>query len=657
MRPKRIPAFLYNPSVWLYLILILFGALFMVMSIANHYFFRTTAFDYGLYNFAWRDYAHFHISPCPIYHVVQGQSPTLMQDHLSLILFLLVPFYWLFNWLTGSYTLLLVQTLMILWSGWAIYKLIKLKSGDVWLGLGALLYYFLLSGRYSAFQADFNLAIFCVCFVPIFLYYFEARRFGLACLFFVLSLFSREDMPLWFLFIFIVLIIWHWKERRTVQMCLWYMTGCVVYFIVLFKVLIPFFETPDHPYAIFNYGALGKNPLEAIQFIFRHPIDTIILFFRNHSGDPHFDWVKTEFYLVYLISGGLLLLVRPYYFIWFIPVMAQKMLNDDFIRWSFMGSYSAQVITLLPISVFMVVSVIRSKRWRYISSVALCVMAWTVTAFMMEHSNRVLKWSSTLKENIFDPHFFDTSFDPGKIHKLLRSVPSGAKVSASASLIPHLAQRQTIYHFPDVGDAEYLAVFSTPDYYLMSKGLYNAEVYKYVFRSDWNLIGSEESFFLFKREPNHLKNYLPTDSIACEVEKQAPGDKDFIATDGQLVENTIGRDSTRSHSGKYSIKLSKGSKNGMVFKDGNIQTGDLIRVSVWRYSEDGKSGTLVIYYDKNRDLYLCSANGQNKDSRGWEELVIFMMVPAEHRDFKIYVMPEGGGTAWFDDLKIVRYRR
>ena len=92
-----------------YLVLIVFGILLFTMGILNHYYFRTFTFDYGNYNFAFWDYSHFRISPMPTY---PGKG-NFLQDHFSFTLMYFVPVYWMLNWITGTYTLILIQYIQI----------------------------------------------------------------------------------------------------------------------------------------------------------------------------------------------------------------------------------------------------------------------------------------------------------------------------------------------------------------------------------------------------------------------------------------------------------------------------------------------------------------------------------------------------------------
>ena len=456
-----------------YIIMLLFGCIFFTTLIGNHYYFRTYAFDYGVYNFAFWDYAHFHVSLIPCLEVVGNSRMTFMQDHFSLTFWYFVPLFWIFNWLTGSYTLLILLALFILWSGWATYKLIKLKTNDEWLAVISVLYYFLLQGRYSSFASDCNILIIICCFVPLFLFYFELKKYVVAGILLILLLFSREDMPIWFIFIFLVIGTWHWKDKRVLALCVGGILVCIVYFIVLFKAFIPMLETPNKPYTLFQYSVLGKTPTEALGYCIMHPIDTFKLLYINQFHNPVFNNVKEEFYLVYLISGGFILFFRPQYFIWFIPVIAQKVFNDDEGRWGINGYYSITIVTLLPISVFLIISKFKLRWLRYSFSILVCIMALSVTWYKMNINNRAVPWGTTIKENMFDPAFFHPDYDAGLIHKVLKLIPPDAKLSASSSILPHVSQRSYIYEFPDFKGADYIAAFTFKDYYVSSDSAYS----------------------------------------------------------------------------------------------------------------------------------------------------------------------------------------
>jgi len=482
-----------------YFVIGVFGCIFYTMVIANHYYFRTYAFDYGTYNFAFWDYSHFHVSINPIYRVNENVHMTFLQDHFSLTLLYFVPVYWLLNWITGTYTLLLIQVTLILWSAWALFRLIKLKTNDDWLAVLSVLYYFLLQGRYSSFDLDCNIDILVCCFVPPFLFYFESRKYLAASILFFLILFSREDMPLWFIFIFFVIIIWHRKDKKIVKYCIYGILTSIIYFILVFKVFIPMCETPDKHYSLFQYSALGNTPFEALVQGIKHPIEACRLLFVNPYKDRTYDGVKKEFYTVCFLSGGFLLFLRPKYFIWFIPLIAQKMFNDEPIRWGIIGYYAIPIVTLLPISVFLIISGFKIKWLRYSLSVIVCLLALSVTWYKMNIHNRALVWGNTVKENIFDPEYFHPGYDASKIHSDLKLIPPDAKICASQCILPHLAQRRYVFEFPDVEDAEYMAVFTYRDYYLTDDRTYKKVLDQYILNPAWKIIAYDPPFLLMKK--------------------------------------------------------------------------------------------------------------------------------------------------------------
>ncbi len=476
------------------IILGFFGLLFFFIGLYNHYLFKTFTYDYANYNFAFWDYSHFRISPLTTFR------GNFLQDHFSFTLMYFIPIYWLLNWLTGSYTLIIIQTSLILIAAWYSHKFIKLKTQNTWLSSGVLLYFFLLFGRYSSFGTDVNLAIISACFIPIFLYYFETKKYLAAFVILMLSLFSRENIPLWFISIFIVLIITHYKDRKAVLFSFAGIFISLIYFILLFKIFIPAIETPEVKYQLFNYSALGSTPGEALSFLIQHPLKSLKYLFVNHLENPDYNGVKLEFYWVYFISGGFILLLRPQYLIWFIPIVAQKVYNDDFFRWGLATYYSVEVVTLLPISVFLVLSSIRLKKQQTILSVAVCICSLGMTIHKMDSSNQKVPWTFyKAKIKFYDKSFFQPPFDVGKVNQLLQQIPQDAKVSSSNLITPHIAQRQYIYFFPTVKDAEYIVFSMLDDNYLLSAEDNKKHREQYLNNPEWELINKEYPVFLLKK--------------------------------------------------------------------------------------------------------------------------------------------------------------
>ncbi len=633
--------------------MVVFASLYYTIAITDHYLFRTYAFDYGPYNFAFWDYSHFHITNCRIYNIIHANK-TFFQDHFSLTLIYLVPIYWLFNWLTGTYTLILIQVTLVLFGGWGIYRLVLLKTNDGWLAVCAVLYYFLLQGHYSMFGGDCNILVMASSLLILFVYFFEKEKYIPATIFFLLALISREDIPLWIIFICIVLLTWHRNERTKIYTNLILIAVSLTYFILMFKVFIPGIETPGEQYSLFNYTALGKTPSDAFSFILHNPFRIFGMLFYNFSNDANYNGVKKEFYLVYLISGGFLLFLRPRYFIWFIPVILQKMLNDGPMRWSIEWHYSIQMTTLLPISVFLIISEIKQSRLKYRLSVIVCFLTLCTTVYKMNPVHHRMYWSNITKANPFTKKFFTHDFNATQVHKDLELIPPDASVSASAAVLSHLAQRKYICEFPNIYDAQYIAAFAYSDYYEVSQQDYNTEFYKYVFSPDWNIINDDSPFFIFKKEPNKSP-FIRYDSIVCNAETISADKQFYIASNGDKLDHAETRDSAIVRHGKYSMRLDKDHSYEMVYSKEFGNENSIVQVTVWCYSKKNNFGYFVAGTESG--IYMPFQSDINTDTNGWKQVVIYLAISKYTHHFNFYLWNKDQEPIWFDDLKFVTFKR
>lgn len=636
-----------------YFILGFFGFLMLFMGIANHYFFRSFVFDYGNYNFAFWDYSHFRISSMPTY------PGNFLQDHYSFLLFYFVPIYWLLNWLTGSYTLIIIQNLLIIIAAWYSYKIILLKSRNTYLSIGVLLLYFFLLGRYSTFACDTNLAVMSACFIPIFIYYFELRKYVIASIIFILSLLSRENIPIWFIFIFIVLIINHRKDKKAVVLSVTGIVISILYFLLLFKVLIPGIENDEKQFTLFNYAALGPNPGDAFEYIIMNPWETVKLFFINHLDNPKYDGIKTEFYLVYMISGGFILLFRPKYIIWFIPVVAQKVLNDAPIRWGILTYYSIEIVTLLPLSVFMTLASIRSVKLQKTLTITVCLASLITTIYKMDRVHRVVPDSfRPEKEKVYSSEFYQSDYNLKETHKLLKKIPKTAKVSASEDFFPHLAQRFNIYFFPEVNDAEYI-VFSVFDDYFRKSHMENEKIRNsYLNSPDWEIIAEEFPVFLLKKkqipstEIHYLeRSFFDSDTLFCDFENIDFVNQIVLFDSGSKADVTKKLANEQVKSASHSLLLTGEQKYGDAIEFNDIDEIRYIISSVWAKG-DTKNANIAVNLGNGNQYVSTQVVEENED--GWKKIQIEFWVPIK-RQKKFYMHLYNGNkdSIFFDDFKII----
>ncbi len=636
-------------------LLVLAGVIYGIICFYNHYLFRTFCFDYGVYNFAFRDYAHFRISACTLYpqpHI------NFLQDHISFTFWIFIPLYWLLGWIFGTYSLMVIQTALILTGGWFVYRLVELKTGQTRMALPALLLYLFFYGRWTSFDADCNLAIMASSMIPVFLYYFEQKRFLPMYLVLAFILLTREDMPLWTLFIALYMLITGFRDKAVRNNSLIVMAASSIYFMLIFKWIIPLTENSFKQYSLFNYTSLGSNPSEALTFIFTHPFKTLALFFENTSGNPVFDYTKLEFYLVYLIAGGYLLFFRPLYLLWFLPILARKMLNDEPLRWSSETYYSIEFVSLLPVAVFCIIGNFRSPSLRTWMLWLVLAGSLGITVYKSLPGEHKSPFWYDKKHGFYNSSFYKAGFNAGKIHRNLNQIPGNVAVSASGSLATQLAWRDTIYHFPRVEHARTIAVFSDRDTYPYNQTDFDSLLYTFRFNGNWTTIADEYPLLILEKSgtpaSGNLRTGMDTTLYFCNAEKPAPDGKSLLA-DGNLVfgnADALSREASKS--GTNSIKLDESAQFGFTTVVPEVKAGERFVITVWQ-REGNASGRIIAtatgpsaYYNADQEVVM--------KAEGWElirkDVRITQTWPGQ--ELKIYVWNNTQEPAFFDDLRIMR---
>ncbi|MES2679357.1 MAG: DUF2079 domain-containing protein [Bacteroidota bacterium] len=478
-------------------ILVFFTLIVTGATVLNHYFFRSYAFDFAVYNFAFFDFAHFNVSPCPIY--LFTYNVTFLQDHFSLTLMLLSPLYWLLGGITGTYTLLVLQGIIVSAGGWAGYRLILFKTENKKLAMLVLLYYFIVLGRLTAFAADCNLAIIGSAIVPVFLYYFEKNRLVPATACFLFLIFNREDFGLWLIFICAFLMILHRKEKVKLQFSTLLFLLSVLFSVLIFKVLIPSLEDENKKYSLFNFAALGATAPDALLFMLKQPLEALKLLFVNHSGSNYYDGIKTEFYIVILVSGGLLLFLRPLFLIPILPLIAKKMYNDEPIRWGIESYYSVEIISILPVLVFLVIAGLKNEKLKLIVASVVCVSSLCMTLIKLTRpaENHTALLGDVQKTNFLSGDFYRSPYDVGEIYETMKLVPDTAIVSASGKLTSHLAFRKRLYFFPRIDNADYILLLKKNDNWPISQDRADTTV-AYLLKYNWEVLSEKKDIICLR---------------------------------------------------------------------------------------------------------------------------------------------------------------
>lgn len=458
------------------------GVVYCLISLVNHYLFKTYALDLGLYTHAMYDFLHGRIDDCSMF---KDQPQSILGAHFDLYLFFLSPLVFVF----GSYTLLVVQIVAVLLGGWGVYKLIGLYTDDDWLPILATAILFFSFGVIHPFAFDYHSNVLTAMMLPWLLYFIKKQQFWQSSLMVVLFVLGKENLSLWLFFIAIGLMWDYRKDRKT----LWYLLGYALfglaYFLIINMVVMPKIGGEG----ISRYHHLGNNYAEIALQLITHPGETLRLLFANTSGLERCDGVKEEFFVCALATGLLFTILKPNYFLMLIPLIGQKMLSSYHLFWGVSLQYSVEFMPVLVISSFLVIIKLKNKVLRMVLAVALLVST-ILTTFYTIGVPKSIVWLDHVC--VYQGrHYEQRKFDAQYARQLVKQIPDDASVSAASMFVPHLALREKVYDLDNRPNPH-------ADYVLITQPYFDKIVYwKKAFpdRDEYETVATDSTIYLLRR--------------------------------------------------------------------------------------------------------------------------------------------------------------
>jgi len=486
----------YPPYV--FLLLLIFALIFSLISIINHYLFRTYALDLGVYNHVLYSLSHFRE---PMFTLgLEGYDISFWGTHFSPITILYTPCYLVF----GSYTLLIIQITAILFGGMGIYRYSVEKLNSPKISLLILVCFFGTWGIYSALSFDFHNNVIGAMLIPWFIYFLKKKNFPVSTLFFILIISTQENIALWMIFILIgfmtneLISKTYRNDLRSLYFHLSLLVVSVVYFLVVILILMPRFNPQTEQF--FRYSSLGNSFPEIVASIFKDPGTTIRLIFNSSSSDEITYGIKAELHVMVLLAGGIFLLYKPHYLIMLIPVYAQKMLSNDPVLWGINLQYSIELVPIISLCLIDSLASLNLRR-NVLIGVLFIVMISTFASNIKTMFNRRSIWYQKTNTVFWQKGHYASELDLKEVYSTIKLIPENVVVSASSPLIPHLCNRQRIYQFPVVRDAEYIAIFKgSGGVYPLGAERLKEEIELFKKRAGYCIVRENEDIILLKRE-------------------------------------------------------------------------------------------------------------------------------------------------------------
>ncbi|MCS7189033.1 MAG: DUF2079 domain-containing protein [Bacteroidia bacterium] len=509
-------------SRWGWGLLIGFGVLFCLVSLPNHYNFRTygdTAYYLQMCEFYLKGRLFYgHLTTMTPF-ADKGINPPTLYVNWSVIL--AVPFYLLGK----SWGLLIFQILCFLVGGVGIYKVVSewlTSSQATW----TLLHYFGMWGLWSAAAFEFHEVAIGVAALPWSLYFFQRGRDLLSLILWMITVGCKEVFSIWGVFLWTGWA-WLWRKVPSLRDSALKIAGIsFLYAFLLIGVILPLaeknFKTISRTSFYYAYLA-EKHPTEALRRQLQEgwqgmapphkPREILLRVLQRpqliwsllfESPDVTYFGVKSELHWAVLWSGGWSFYAAPAFLWILLPIYLYKLLAANYFMWGTLHHYGLEFALILPLSVAWVARKSNRSRWLLPAGAILsCIMGLSLLG------HRYSKWYEPERHRWYHSKHYCSEYSYARIHEGLQQIPPKASVSAVACLLTHIPMRDKLYHFPAIQDAEYLALLegSAPCCWPMKKEAYYRFLDSLDTSKEWQKIWHRNLLRIYRRASSSGKTH------------------------------------------------------------------------------------------------------------------------------------------------------
>lgn len=405
-----------------------------------------------------------------------------MAIHNDIILAFLSPFYFIFS---GAQTLVVVQTIVIALGAIPIYLLGKMILKSKPLGLTFAFAYLMYAPLQRAGNFDFHAVMLAVTFLLFMFYFFLRKKYWISFIFFVLSIFSKEQISLTAGFFAAIMAVFACRKNDRKQLffsILIFVIG-VIWFVASIWLITPYFRGGQH-FALSRYESLGDGPFDVIKKIFTNPgLYTRLIF--NYDNLSYLFLLLFPLGFLSLFSPGYLLIALPEFMVNFLSNHPQMRGIDN--------HYAAIIMPFVFISAIFGVNEILKRKILDSRKIILMIIVFT---FVMSYYKGLLPYSKDSSLNLFLTH--RSEMDSVKIWEN-KLKDENISVSVSESLGAHFSQRIKMYRFSET--------YRYADYVLIMKSdIYNDWLDKKQAIKDYEKLKGDKGYNMIYKD-NDLEIY------------------------------------------------------------------------------------------------------------------------------------------------------
>ncbi|MBX7182637.1 MAG: DUF2079 domain-containing protein [Bacteroidia bacterium] len=416
------------------LVLVVFLLIYLSIGLINQYTFRTNAFDYGNYNQILYKLAHFESPRTTI-----SGDVLFWADHFEPILMLIIPF----NWIFGVYGLIILQSVFLCFGALGIFRFLELLEKDNWTPFLFATTFLLSFSVLGAVESEYHSSIIGICLIPWLFWSLKSQKTTLYWLILLGILSCRENLGIVLIITtFPMLFESIWKKDEKVLLFGATILG-LIYFFLVTQVVMPKLDSSklssfQH---LDSYTNLGWKNISGL--------------FINTTGNSSFNGVKVEFVFFSLFAGWILTVGRPIWFLAYIPLLLEKFLHQDAIKWGVNSHYSIEGLLVILFGGYFSYRYLvpRINQFRFIPGTILVLNVLVTIRFMDD----TLAYIDKGKLRFYQFQHYTRDFNVYQLHSELQPYESKQDgLSAQSNLVPYLSQRTNIRLFPDTTQVRYI---------------------------------------------------------------------------------------------------------------------------------------------------------------------------------------------------------